>query len=333
MKKLILILISLVSTITINAQGPTLNSSNAGYAIGDVYNYRTCDSTSVTAGGSGAGVTWDFSILDITGNQTSQFCLAPSATPYFSNFPTANTTLENPTGYYSYYLSNSSEVTLVGEGNTSFTTVYSDPQKLFNFPFFYGSDFTDNLAATYTSVGVVYTRSGTSRTNADGWGILKLSGQTFNNVLRVKITQNITDQSINGTLISYMQLYFWYDGIHKAPVLSIYDCFFSYGGTNFNSLSVEINSDVVGVVDPVNMTASVSLFPNPASDKITLKIQQSNSLQNSFISVYDLAGQLLMQQPISKQQTEIDISNLAKGVYILKLNTNSNAKVIRFVKE
>jgi hypothetical protein len=57
------------------------------------------------------------------------------------------------------------------------------------------------------------------------------------------------------------------------------------------------------------------------------------TLQNTTISIYDIQGKLLLQQAISQHQTELNISQLAKGIYIVKVNNDKNSMVSKFVKE
>jgi len=74
----------------------------------------------------------------------------------------------------------------------------------------------------------------------------------------------------------------------------------------------------------------LNLYPNPASEKVTV-ITHIN--EHSVISIYNLQGQLLMQQQAQQGKTEVDISELARGVYILRLYSNSRAETGRIIKE
>jgi hypothetical protein len=76
--------------------------------------------------------------------------------------------------------------------------------------------------------------------------------------------------------------------------------------------------------DPV----SISVYPNPAVDKLTI-----NSLNKSTIEILNMQGQRIIQLKLKQEKTELDISGLAKGIYILKLNSNDKTEVTRFVKE
>lgn len=82
-----------------------------------------------------------------------------------------------------------------------------------------------------------------------------------------------------------------------------------------------------------NTSFSFEVFPNPAKDKITLILKQKSKYNNTIISIFDIQGQLLLQQQIRLEKTELDICGLAKGVYIIKLLCNDQTEITRFVKD
>jgi hypothetical protein len=63
-----------------------------------------------------------------------------------------------------------------------------------------------------------------------------------------------------------------------------------------------------------NPIQQVFIYPNPAFDKLTIS---NISLTNSRILIYDIRGIKVIDKPVV--EGEIDISTLAKGVYIVKL--------------
>jgi hypothetical protein len=75
------------------------------------------------------------------------------------------------------------------------------------------------------------------------------------------------------------------------------------------------------------------IFPNPINDKVTIELQIFNAIQKNIISIYNIQGQKIMEQPIEQRQTEFDISWFEKGIYILKLINCDKIEVIKFVKE
>ena len=73
----------------------------------------------------------------------------------------------------------------------------------------------------------------------------------------------------------------------------------------------------------------ITVFPNPTNDFIT--ISQSNSAKIE-IEIHNIVGKLIYKSTLTKQQTTIDLSKEAKGVYFVKTtdqNRNeTNKKII-----
>lgn len=96
--------------------------------------------------------------------------------------------------------------------------------------------------------------------------------------------------------------------------------------TRYNS---ELN---VGIKESLFNTGLV-IYPNPSRNEITVVNPQQSISGNSIVSIYNIHGQLVVKQPVQQEKTVIDISKLASGCYILKLNANDMLKVNQFVKE
>lgn len=90
---------------------------------------------------------------------------------------------------------------------------------------------------------------------------------------------------------------------------------------------------VTGINDITDFSENIRVFPNPTNAKIKITGLSTDISKNTFISVYDMHGQLLLQQVIHWEAAEIDLSSLAKGIYLLKLNSGNNSAVRRVVKE
>jgi polyhydroxybutyrate depolymerase len=84
-----------------------------------------------------------------------------------------------------------------------------------------------------------------------------------------------------------------------------------------------------GINDQSDFSSTIQVFPNPTNDKITISGINENCSNKTSISVYNLQGQLLLQQAVNQETAEVDLSSLAKGMYILKLNSNNNNNVVR----
>lgn len=70
----------------------------------------------------------------------------------------------------------------------------------------------------------------------------------------------------------------------------------------------------------------LKLYPNPAMSKITL--ETTAELIGKPIMIYNLLGQLMYSQPITSNFTDINITSLAKGTYILNISHRHTQKII-----
>lgn len=93
------------------------------------------------------------------------------------------------------------------------------------------------------------------------------------------------------------------------------------------------SNDVNLGVTENSTNSSFGLFPNPAKEKITLTLKQGNKIKDAKISLFNLQGQLMMQQQVTDEKTEIDISGLAKGNYYIELTNSNKKESIKFIKE
>ncbi|MEH0156012.1 family 16 glycosylhydrolase [Limibacter armeniacum] len=68
----------------------------------------------------------------------------------------------------------------------------------------------------------------------------------------------------------------------------------------------------------------VSVFPNPTTDKLTLKGMAGRS-----ISLYNLTGELLEKEKVPNDKSQLDLSSRVSGLYLLKVEGLGTIKVIK----
>jgi len=84
-----------------------------------------------------------------------------------------------------------------------------------------------------------------------------------------------------------------------------------------------------GDINNASLPGDFIIFPNPSSDEITI----DNLSQKTIISFCNLQGQLLFQKTTHERKTEIDISEFAKGIYLLILKNDKTNNYIKIIKE
>ncbi len=96
--------------------------------------------------------------------------------------------------------------------------------------------------------------------------------------------------------------------------------FESYGqGQDF---TVNVSSLSVGSFNK----NSFALYPNPTKGLLNVK----SDLQIEEASVYNLQGQLVLN---SKNQSQLNVSSLATGQYLIKVTSNGTSHTSKFIKE
>jgi hypothetical protein len=92
-----------------------------------------------------------------------------------------------------------------------------------------------------------------------------------------------------------------------------------------------LNSDIPTVtitgMEENNETSNISIYPNPATNSLTIK----NAKQNSFVAIYDISGQQMISGKLSNEQ--IDISELPSGFYTTKIKSDKVEIVEKFIKQ
>ena len=75
--------------------------------------------------------------------------------------------------------------------------------------------------------------------------------------------------------------------------------------------------------------ANFSYYPNPV--KNTLNLSYNQEISN--VEVFNLLGQKVSSNVINANATQIDMSNLSKGAYMVKVTSNNQLKTIKVIKE
>lgn len=102
------------------------------------------------------------------------------------------------------------------------------------------------------------------------------------------------------------------------------------GTTDVWFLSVT-DTTFVGVDNHKVKNKNITIYPNPASDKVTVEF--TGAFKETNLVLVDIEGQQLLTRQITELKTQIDISSLPRGVYFVRLTNDSTVEVGKFVKE
>jgi hypothetical protein len=176
--------------------------------------------------------------------------------------------------------------------------IYSQSVNDTNWSLFVSDTTLTGSLIKYGNKLIAATKNGVSYCNLDGtsWNVINSGMQN----------KKVNSLAINGM---YLFASTYDNGIWKLPL-----------------------SELVGIKENLTIN-NINLYPNPATNTLSLNLSQLQKLQNASLSIYDIQGKLLLHQNISHAQTQIDISSFAKGIYIVKVQTDKETLQSKFVKE
>ncbi len=100
-------------------------------------------------------------------------------------------------------------------------------------------------------------------------------------------------------------------------------------GTSQIDFVMDITSNV-GINVNINFPPNFFIYPNPTSNKLNISLNKANS-ENYSLEVLNCLGQIVIKTNYSN---EINVTDLPKGLYILKfVDKNNSAYSFKFVKE
>lgn len=311
------LLFSSLSFLTFGAIAqPTIQSSEFYPTVGESFtlNYGNY----VNPGSGGNNVTWDLSGL------TASSTVTVSALAANSGFPGTDLTLTY-SGQSSLYVDFTPTEYLINgmfQIPTNTTITYSNPMKYYEFPMSMGGSYTDNFAATFTSSGFNFSRSGTITCEVDGYGTLITPSGTYTNVLRVHSVQDYTDSYSMGWIDVMIDNYTWIKaGFHQE--LAMVQTMTSDVGSGSSAYYA---SNTVGLDN--NELSSLKLYPNPSNDRI--KISADTPIDA--VNIHDMNGRMVYTQNSVSGDGVIDISNLTNGIYYVNVYSGNKMSFQKLVK-
>ena len=91
------------------------------------------------------------------------------------------------------------------------------------------------------------------------------------------------------------------------------------------------NGGGLGVDEISGKSTDMNVYPNPASDFIT--VDASLIQTKCQLSILNLSGQELIARQITEPKTQIDISSLPSGVYFVRLTSDKTVSTGKFIKQ
>lgn len=90
--------------------------------------------------------------------------------------------------------------------------------------------------------------------------------------------------------------------------------------------------DVTDVQSAISEVISLSAFPNPTSDFLTLRFESDN-IEGLDCAMYDISGKEILQKRITSFETSLDMNSLPSATYFVRVTKqNREVKTFKIVK-
>lgn len=86
-----------------------------------------------------------------------------------------------------------------------------------------------------------------------------------------------------------------------------------------------------GLLTNIFQTVTFSIFPNPASDYLTMALPINFSKAD--IKIFNMLGEIEYSSIATTQKTNIDVSTLTPGIHIIQIATGDNIRRQKFIKQ
>lgn len=90
------------------------------------------------------------------------------------------------------------------------------------------------------------------------------------------------------------------------------------------------NAALVGEKEVSDNTVNVSIYPNPANNFI---IVSTIGIEEYHLQISDINGKIVVETSTAISHQSIDISNLSKGIYFVKVQSNKKSFVQKLIKQ
>ena len=101
---------------------------------------------------------------------------------------------------------------------------------------------------------------------------------------------------------------------------------YSSGHSNRSATTLSVS---LGISE--NNLLNFEMYPNPVSD--LLNIQLPTGTEKAEVGVFDYTGRLVSSKTISSNDTAIDVQQISKGIYMIRVDANNKIGVQRFIKK
>lgn len=150
-------------------------------------------------------------------------------------------------------------------------------------------------------------------TSTGGWGSL---GPTYGNVNDELLKSVTVGKNGDYCMAGYTNSYG--NGLNDVLLIRLDTVYLS------QDTSISNYSDAIPLkVNELNQGSKFKLYPNPAENFTTIKIENWNISDSYHFILIDIEGKIIKQQELSEQNSRVDLNDINAGIYIYSIKDDS----------
>ena len=131
----------------------------------------------------------------------------------------------------------------------------------------------------------------------------------------------------------------WSNGLSRDSILNLlpgnYTVTITDGKGCTETQIITVKRSTVSTNDPSSAISRMTLAPNPTTNNAILDVE-FNRPADTRVQMFNMMGQLLYEtqsKASQQQQYDIDLTNRAAGVYLIRVTAENRSHVVRLVKQ
>lgn len=103
-------------------------------------------------------------------------------------------------------------------------------------------------------------------------------------------------------------------------------CYSEYGNVLYQKNGYDIcDTATVTAITKISNPVFIQLYPNPANNLINVTLHQN--YRQAMFTLSDLTGRMVLQQPLTTDNTVVDITGISTGAYIYSITANNQPAI------
>lgn len=123
-------------------------------------------------------------------------------------------------------------------------------------------------------------------------------------------------------------------GSNGSSSYTVGQVFYTTNGSMAQGVQQAYEFQTLSNLTLTSLSLEAATYPNPTSDNIILKISEKSALKNLKYTLFDLNGKFIAQDLIISINTQINMRQVAIGIYLLKVSQNNKElKIFKIIKK